>query len=591
MQSVPTIGFRLLWLLLFALAVFFVIGLIVEHHRRSRRARMRVNRPRRPRSRMFMADTGAQSLPRSVLPAPLAGQCPECGAALADDSPHGLCPRCLMRAALRTPPPETQTPQTSPYPVSFTAPEPGELAPHFPQLEILSLIGQGGMGAVYQARQLKLDRLVALKILPAEWGRDPAFAERFAREARALARLTHPNVVAVHDFGEAAGHFYLVMEFVDGLNLRQQLQDGPLAPAQALQVVSQICDALQYAHEEGIVHRDIKPENILLDRRGRVRIADFGLAKLVGPSRASFTLTGTHQVMGTLDYMAPEQRNRPQEVDHRADIYSLGVLFYEMLTGELPLGRFAAPSQVTDVDERIDRIVFRALEREPEQRYQQVREVKADLEGLGHLPALAGLQTCEVPAKVQLFVDGPATSLVAIGILDIVGAVALGVIGSMAYAQAANMRSLAGRPDTAAEGWLFVTPIGLGVLVLFAFAAVLLRGARNMRRFENYSQVVMALFVAIFPVPVLGAPAAVWCMWAMSRPEARAAFAANLQRRQSAARLSTNHPTPAPRRRGMRSFLYSLRNLFITSADSRAPYPPMPTTDIAANAPASGEQP
>ena len=137
------------------------------------------------------------------------------------------------------------------------------------------------MGAVYQARQLKLDRLVAIKILPPEWGRDPAFAERFAREARALARLNHPQIVGVHDFGEAGGLYYLIMEFVDGVNLRQLLRAGQLQPRQALAIVPQVCDALQYAHEEGIVHRDIKPENILLDKRGRVKIADFGLAKLM----------------------------------------------------------------------------------------------------------------------------------------------------------------------------------------------------------------------------------------------------------------------------------------------------------------------
>src|SRR5205823_6136192 len=167
----------------------------------------------------------------------------------------------------------------------FLAPDPADLAPHFPQLEILSLLGQGGMGAVYMARQLKLDRFVALKVLPEEWGRDPAFAERFQREARALARLSHPNIVSVHDFGEAGVHFFLLMEYVDGANLRRLLQGGPLEPRLAMQVIPQICDALQYAHEEGVVHRDIKPENILLDSRGRVKIADFGLAKLVGSSR------------------------------------------------------------------------------------------------------------------------------------------------------------------------------------------------------------------------------------------------------------------------------------------------------------------
>jgi hypothetical protein len=136
---------------------------------------------------------------------------------------------------------------------------------------------------------------------------------------------------------------------------------------------------LQYAHEEGIVHRDIKPENILLDSKGRVKIADFGLAKLTNRPRATFTLTGSQQIMGTLDYMAPEQRLSPQQVDHRADIYSLGVVFYEMLTGELPLGRFAPPSSKVGVDPQLDGIVFRALEREPAQRYQRISEVKTAL--------------------------------------------------------------------------------------------------------------------------------------------------------------------------------------------------------------------
>jgi serine/threonine protein kinase len=310
-------------------------------------------------------------------------RCPECGADLGSDSPDGLCPQCLLKrglgnsslaSALR------ETP-TGPH-VPFAAPAPAELVGLFPHLEVLEFLGQGGMGAVYKARQVKLDRLVALKVLPPEWGKDPAFAERFAREARALAKLSHPQIVAVHDFGEANGLFYLVMEYVDGANLRQHLAAGKLPSEEALRLVPQVCEALQYAHEEGVVHRDIKPENILLDRKGRVKIADFGLAKLLGRPRATFTLTGSQQVMGTLDYMAPEQRERPQEVDHRADIYSLGVVLYEMLTGQLPLGRFVPPSQKSGVDARLDAVVFRALEQEPERRYQHVREFKTDLEGV-----------------------------------------------------------------------------------------------------------------------------------------------------------------------------------------------------------------
>ncbi len=218
--------------------------------------------------------------------------------------------------------------------------------------------------------------------MPPELGRDPAFAERFAREARALAKLAHPRIVGVHDFGESGGLFYLLMEFVDGVSLRGLLRRGKLKPEEALRIVQQICEALQYAHEEGIVHRDIKPENILLDRRGNVKIADFGLAKLLGATTSDFTLTGSRQVVGTLRYLAPEQMEKPLEVDHRADIYSLGVVFYEMLTGELPLGRFAAPSQKAQVDVRLDEVVFRALEKEPERRYQHVSEVKTDVESV-----------------------------------------------------------------------------------------------------------------------------------------------------------------------------------------------------------------
>jgi serine/threonine protein kinase len=225
-----------------------------------------------------------------------------------------------------------------------------------------------------------LDRTVALKILPPEVGKDPAFAERFTREAQALAKLTHPNIVMIFDFGETDGYYYFVMEYVDGINLRQSLQLGRVSPEEALAIIPQICDALQYAHDEGIVHRDIKPENVLLDRRGRVKIADFGLAKLVGTPQSGLSLTGTQQVMGTPHYMAPEQMERPAAVDHRADIYSLGVVFYELLTGELPLGRFAPPSKKAKVTADLDQVVLRTLEKEPEQRFQHASELKTAVE-------------------------------------------------------------------------------------------------------------------------------------------------------------------------------------------------------------------
>jgi serine/threonine protein kinase len=297
---------------------------------------------------------------------------------------------------------------TTPYRGGFVAPAVEELAPLFPQLELLGLLGQGGMGAVYQARQKKLDRFVALKIIRPESADDPAFAERFMREARTLARLSHPSIVAVHDFGEVEADsesaqplYYFVMEYVDGASLRQLIASGELSPEQALTIVPQICEALQYAHDEGVVHRDIKPENILVDLKGRVRIADFGLAKLAARSSEDFTLTATHQVMGTPRYMAPEQMTGSRHVDHRADIYSLGVVLYEMLTGEVPMGQFSPPSQKAAVDIRLDEVVMRALAQEPDRRFQQASELKSSVDHISS-PAMAARPDAQLPA-------GPST--------------------------------------------------------------------------------------------------------------------------------------------------------------------------------------
>ena len=303
--------------------------------------------------------------------------CQHCGKPLDAKAVQGLCPECLMKVGLGTEAAPSGAPAN---PVGFVPSTPDELVPHFPQLEIVGFVGHGGMGAVYKAKQKGLDRLVALKILPPESGREAAFAERFAREARALAHLNHANIVAVYDFGQAGGFYYLLMEFVDGVNLRQMLQAHRLSPRESMSIVPQICEALQYAHDHGVVHRDIKPENVLVDKHGRVKIADFGLAKLLGKEPPGERLTRPAEVMGTPHYMAPEQLEKPLEVDHRADIYSLGVVFYEMLTGELPLGRFAAPSKKVQVDVRLDEIVLRALEKEPALRYQQAIHVSTDVQ-------------------------------------------------------------------------------------------------------------------------------------------------------------------------------------------------------------------
>src|ERR1043166_4627506 len=302
--------------------------------------------------------------------------CPKCLSAIPADAPEGACPKCLMNAGL-----DSNSGAALPPGTRFTPPDPAELAKHFPQLEIVELLGAGGMGVVYKARQKTLDRVVALKILPPALGNDPSFAERFTREARALAKLSHPNIVGIFDFGQANGFYFFLMEFVDGVNLRQMLAANRLSPREALAIVPQVCDALQYAHDQSIVHRDIKPENLLIDRKGRVHIADFGLARLVGVA-GDMRLTHSQNVMGTPHYMAPEQFENPLAVDHRADIYSLGVVLYEMLTGELPLGRFALPSQKAAVDGRLDDLVLRALERNPKRRFQQASEVRLQLEAI-----------------------------------------------------------------------------------------------------------------------------------------------------------------------------------------------------------------
>ena len=290
--------------------------------------------------------------------------CPECGAPLPPGADPSTCPRCLLGAGL-------------PEDAEDTAP--AAVAPLFPELEIEGVIGRGGMGVVYKARQKRLDRVVALKLLPAALQDEPGFAERFEREARTLARLDHPSIVRVHDSGEREGRYYFVMEFVDGPNLRRAIDTGALGPADALRIVPQICEALQYAHDRGVVHRDIKPENVLLDAQGQIKVTDFGLAKLLDHDPADASLTRSGQVMGTLRYMAPEQYRTPDDVDHRADIYSLGVVFYEMLTGEVPMGRFEPPSERVAVDVRIDDVVLRTLERERERRYQRAEEVRSEV--------------------------------------------------------------------------------------------------------------------------------------------------------------------------------------------------------------------
>ncbi|TWU66880.1 serine/threonine-protein kinase [Crateriforma conspicua] len=314
-------------------------------------------------------------------------RCPSCGKSLPASSPLGQqCPSCMLAAGLggqtqsfgnddafsnsiaETSASGTWTPQSA-----------ESIDQLFDAVDVVELIGHGGMGAVYRARQSMLGRDVALKVLSPALSGDARFADRFMREARALAQLSHPGIVTVYDFGRRGDVLYLIMEFVDGVNLREAMRAEAMSPDAAIEVVLQISAALQYAHAAGVVHRDIKPENILLERSGRVRLVDFGLAKLTSQGERDATLTGTNQVIGTMHYMAPEQWERPGQVDHRADIYSLGVVFYELLTGQLPLGRFKLPSESGLNAIGLDDVVLKTLQRAPQDRYQSVGEMSEDV--------------------------------------------------------------------------------------------------------------------------------------------------------------------------------------------------------------------
>lgn len=291
-------------------------------------------------------------------------------------------------------------------------PSVAELQAALPQYEISEFLARGGMGAVYRGTQRALKHAVAIKVLPPEEVGDDAelrFAERFKHEAQAMARLSHPNIVAVHDAGEvelgralapasAAGGdsrrledqprypssptlLYFVMEFIEGADVGQLIaSEGRLDPARAARITTAVCEALAFAHEEGIIHRDIKPSNVMIDRKGRVKVADFGLAKVVNVE--STLLTGSNIALGTPDFIAPEALgNGAALVDHRADLYAVGVMLYQMLTGTIPRGRFALPSGVVpQVDPGFDAIVDKAMQADRDKRYSSAIELKTDVE-------------------------------------------------------------------------------------------------------------------------------------------------------------------------------------------------------------------
>jgi serine/threonine protein kinase len=346
--------------------------------------------------------------------------CPQCGAALRAEATEGLCPRCLMAQAMQ---PSlvaedgmmATNPAQQPRAVAADFPLPEELTVLLPAdtYRVQYLIGRGGMGAVYKGAQLRLLRPVAIKIMRRDQGRDHDFEQRFQREALAMAKLNHPNIVSVIDYGEAGTNYlYIVMELVEGADMMDVLRTGRMTQEMALRLLPQICDALQFAHDHGIIHRDIKPSNIMLTRDGRIKMCDFGLAKRHDVESSFHTQSGTG--MGTPDYAAPEQFSADASIDHRADIYALGVMIYQMLTGQLPRGVWKPPTQHTECDPQWDEIVSHAMQTDPKDRYQAASEVKTDVSQI--LDGRAAAPSATLPKSRAPLLFGLITGAVVLGI-------------------------------------------------------------------------------------------------------------------------------------------------------------------------------
>ena len=290
--------------------------------------------------------------------------------------------------------------------------------------QIVARIASGGMGEVFRAHDPVLDRDVALKVLHNALAQDAGFIDRFRREARSAGMLSHPNIVAVHDWGETGDTYFMVMEFIRGPNLRTVLmKSGPLAPAQAVEIASQVLAALDHAHEQGIVHRDVKPENILITRRGVVKVADFGLARALAAARVSHA-PGT--VTGTVQYLSPEQIEG-EAADARTDLYSVGIVLYELLVGKVPFSgetslaiaykhlreRVPPPSTSNPmVSPSLDRVVLSATERDRDRRISDARSMRAELnQAAAELPPAAPLSelVAQVPPAEEVPADRAAT--------------------------------------------------------------------------------------------------------------------------------------------------------------------------------------
>jgi len=392
----------------------------------------------------------------------------------------------------------------------------------FDGYRIEEILGRGGMGTVYRATQLSLKRAVALKVLTDELVEDAQFLERFHREADALSRLSHPNIVTILERGEVDGRPYLVMEFIEGPNLRQVMREGALPPAEAFRIVSSVLSALQHAHDKGIVHRDIKPENVLLARGDVVKVADFGLSRLIDADMTR--LTRTHLVLGTYEYMAPEQREKSKEADNRSDLYATGVVLYEMLTGGLPIGRFALPSSArpNECDARMDRIVERSLDKDPARRYQEAGEMASAVSRvLEHpsaevpppAPAARAAQSDSTaryrPARFEHHVDNLATIDQVLGTVCYVLAIA-GIFGLLRGLRALNV------PFSG----------GTGAIVLFVMGWYLRETGENLRKYRLSARTSQAVIAIIAAFTGFLLPYTIYSFWVLFGHRGRTYFEA-----------------------------------------------------------------
>ena len=281
---------------------------------------------------------------------------------------------------------------SNPHP-PFDVPTVEEMATLLPQYAFEKLAAFGGMGAVYKAKQRSLDRPVAIKILPPEFGVEPEFAERFKSEARAMAKMNQTNIVAVYDFGlTSGGHLYLVMEWVEGPTLHEIIHKGSIPTQRAGDLCMQLCDALTYAHNHKILNRDIKPGNIMVNQDGQVKVADFGLAR-------QMTGEAEENPYGTPDYAAPEILGRGS-VDQRVDIFAAGIVLYEMLTGRVPKTPRRSVTEYAPVSKRWDEVIDRAIHPDPEKRFQNAEEFRVRI--LALLQPAPGVVEAPVPAAIAV---------------------------------------------------------------------------------------------------------------------------------------------------------------------------------------------